>query len=103
MKLKVTFNDGRDPIDLNAGPAAQVQLERQYQLGMVEMCDPEGRLKNFEYTYYLGYAALHVAGLIPQDTEFDAFLRQIEDVDHVAADEPARPTKKAQSRAASAR
>lgn len=90
MKLKVTYSDGQ-AVEINAGPRAQVALERNYGITLAE-----GRA--MEHLYYLAWAALHFAGQEPKD--FDEFLGRIDDVDPVEESEP-DPTPRARRRTAS--
>lgn len=94
MKLKVTYADG-ETVQVNAGPRAQVALERQYGVGLGKAFDSE----QIEYVYYLGWAALHFAGKEPKD--FEGFLDRIADVE-VESDDEADPTSAGQSPAPSA-
>lgn len=89
MKLKVTY-EGGDVVEVNAGPRAQVALERQFGVGIGNAFDE----KRMEYVFYLGWAALHFGGR-EQDKDFDDFLSRIEDVEAVDEDEP-DPTPPAQ-------
>jgi hypothetical protein len=73
VKLKVTYLDGRQ-VEVNAGPAAEVAVERKFAIAFSE-------ISRSEEFYYLAHAALFKAGKEPAD--FDAWLDLIEDVDPI--------------------
>ena len=90
-KMKVTYLDGTE-VEINAGPRAEVELERKFNISAAKM-------DRNEHFYFMAWAALKYSGQDP--TEFDEFLEKIEDVDNV--DEPeerkgAGPTRPARRR-----
>lgn len=72
VKLKVTYNDGRE-VEVIASPRAQVMTE-QYLGGYVDERKVQGG-------YYLAWASLSKAGKEP--AEYEAWLDQISDVEEV--------------------
>lgn len=96
-KLKITYLDEREPVEINAGPRAEVAMERQYER-------PASECGSNEHVYFLAYSAMVFAGQLPKDTEFDTFLAELEDVQPVELpelDEKAGPTRKGRRTTAS--
>ncbi len=87
-KLKVAYTDGRE-VEINAGPRAEVALERKFDMSA-------GDIKRNEHFYYIAWAALHFANQEP--AEFDAWLELIDDVVQVDAPaespDPTRPARR---------
>ena len=81
IRLKVTYNDGRE-VSVLASPRAQVMTERAYS-GMSET-------KSIELSCYLAWAALHTAG--KEAADFEAWLDAIADVAEDGG-EPSDPTR----------
>ena len=89
IKMKVTYNDGRE-VEVIASPRAQVMTEER-----VGEADHRWLLRH----YYLAWASLHKAGKEPAD--FETFLDLIADAEAIdKADEP-DPTQPAQPDATS--
>lgn len=93
-KLKITYNDGREPVEVEATPRAQVAFERQFDIS-IEAGD------RVEHMYYLAYAAAQQSGAEPKDREFDAFLDSITEVDAVEEKQEPGPTPRVRRSAAS--
>ena len=78
-KVKVTYQDGREEI-------VKVLPRAQYLKGFKSENVMAG-------TFYLGWAALHVAG--KEGLDYETWLNKIDDVEDV--EEPVDPTPEAQS------
>jgi hypothetical protein len=83
-KVKVTYQDGREET-VKVLPRAQVMTEEYLKGFKVENA--------IAGTYYLGWAALHVAGKEPLD--YETWLNKIDDVEDV--EELVDPTPEDQS------
>lgn len=76
-KVKVTYLDGREVV-LKVPPRAQVMTE--------EYCSGFRSEKAVVGGFYLGWAALHKAGL--ESADFETFLDQIDDVEDFVDEAP---------------
>ena len=83
-KVKVTYQDGREET-VKVLPRAQVMAE-EYLKGFKSENVMAG-------TFYLGWAALHVAG--KEGLDYETWLNKIDDVEDV--EEPVDPTPEDQS------
>lgn len=79
IKMKVTYNDGRE-VEVIASPRAQVMTEER-----TAGADDRWLLRH----YYLAWASLHKAGKEPAD--FETFLDLIADAETVDPDKAEEP------------
>ena len=84
IKMKVTYNDGRE-VEVIATPRAQVMTEER-----TAGTEDRWLLRH----YYLAWASLHKAGKEPAD--FETFLDLIADAETVEKAEEPGPTQPAQ-------
>ena len=96
MKLKVIYTDGRE-VEAFAGPRAQVELERRYDVAFMAAFDRQktGGAPRFEHIYFLGWAAVYYTGL-DETADYDAWLSAIRDVELVDEDAEPDPTQPGQ-------
>lgn len=84
LKVKVTYEDGRD-VEVKVTPAAQVAFEREYGIGLPKASDD---MRN-EYLFFLAWKALQLSG--NETRGFESFMESIDDVE-VNGRQPADPT-----------
>lgn len=90
--MTVTY-DGGAKASVKTGPKTQVAFEREFNLGLLEAFQSEGKMR-FEWLYFLAWHASKTASKTQLD--FDDWLGTVDTID-VEGDEPVDPSVSAPS------